>query len=148
VAKGMIFNMDVMIAVFVMTIFIATIVLVEQPKPENINLERISYDINTVLDKGNVLQTLNSSIISSSTKQLLSQNMDSAINISCFIYNNSYNASDPNSPMFIPDVNLTIQPVKNSTKSQPVVVSPRYFPLLGNSSVSRYCMSRLEVWYI
>jgi len=144
----MIFNMDVMIAVFVMAIFIAAVVLVEQPKLENINLERISYDINTVLDKGNVLQTLNSSVISSSIKQLLPQNMDSTISISCFVYNNSYNASASNSSMFIPDVNLTVKPIKNSIQSQPIVVSPRYFPLLGNTSASKYCMSRLEVWYI
>lgn len=140
-AKGIILNLDALFAVLIASMFITTIALVQMPTPANVNLERTANDLSAVLDKSYILDTLNTTAISGNISALLPSNMDSDVNISCYTYNTT-------SGSFVSSQNITVSNVKNSTKTQPIITSIRYFPVLGVTNVSNYCLSRLEVWDI
>lgn len=135
----MIFNLDAMFAVLIASMFISAIALMQPSQPANINLERIANDMSTTLDKSSALSTLNITLISGNLSMLLPANIDSAVDISCYTHNGS---------AFVFNQSVAVLSVKNSTETQPTITSVRYFPMLGATSVSKYCIARLEVWYI
>jgi len=147
VAKGIVLNMDAMFSVMIASMFIIAISMMQQPQSANIYLERTVNDIGVSLDKANILNTLNTTKIKNSLNETLPKNTDGAMMIYCYTYNTSYNKSDPVPLEFISDSNYTISNVRNSTKTNPIITGVRYFPTFSGQTISKYCMSRLEVWY-
>jgi len=146
-AKAMVLNLDAMMAVLIASMFIATISISQAPLQTGGSLEILALDISAVLDKSGVLQSLNNTTIATKISESLPQDTNAAMNISCFTYNTSYNASHQNSSEFILNQSITIQPIKSGV-SGIKIAAPRYFPVLGATAVTKYCLSRLEVWRI
>jgi hypothetical protein len=139
--------MDVLFAIMIASMFIVTMGMMLQPPSPNTYLERAVNDIGASLDKSNILNTLNTTLIKNSLNETLLGNTDGAMAIYCYTYNNSYNKSDPTSNEFISNSTYTISNIRNSTKTNPVITGVRYFPTFSGQLISKYCMSRLEVWY-
>lgn len=147
-AKGVVLNVDALLAVLIASTFMVAIGMVQQPQVTNTYVERTANDVLTTLDKINVLISLNTTNITMNLNDTLPQNTDGSITINCYRYNNSYSGSEQNLSMFISDSNYTISNVRGSTKSIPIVSSVRYFPVTNATTVSKYCMARLEVWLL
>jgi hypothetical protein len=135
----MILNIDALLAVLIASLFITSMTLSERAEPIDASLERTANDLSAVLDKSGHLESLNSTSISEKMGQTLPANTDAGMLIACFTYNGS---------AFVSDQNITVQAVKGTAKTTPKITSARFFPVLGVTSVSKYCHATLEAWYV
>lgn len=136
--KGFIFTLDVTFAAIVLALFLLTLVYFSGTLKTNnydlYTLQKLGGDTLIVLDKSNVLSTLNETIIENKLNNMLPDNYGWNMGIYSYTYSNGFDLSK----------NMSLG--SDYTNVKQVVETDREIPIFENSHVVYYTIVRLRLW--
>lgn len=140
-SKGAIASIDLVFAIVIASVIVLSLTPFPDQKYQNIAIERTANDILVVLDKQNVLQTMDGTEINSNLEMMLSDNLDAYLRIDC--YNHCSDIGMPCSAEFYKNSSLAVNAFGTAPNGEINVVK-RFFVFEGD--ITNYCVAKMEVW--
>ena len=141
-AKAAIATIDLVFALAIASVFIISFASAQEQRYHNVAVERIGNDILTTMDKGDILSTMNSTIITEKIAVLLPTNLDSEINIECYSHCNNIDM-DSSKEFYL--IRSFESQIFETDKPNDLNIVKRTFII--DEKPIEYCVAVMGLWY-